>query len=166
MLSPFISTLEELITIHVQLVQTAERKKSILVQGDIDALSKLIQEESKLVRQLGKLEEERMFQMNQYLAGKGIQAEEMTLTQFLSVIPSSVEREEVRILAEKLQSAVSKLKENNELNGKLIQDSLNYVNHSIELLTDSNDPMTYKSPTKKLNQPPSTPGRSFFDTKA
>jgi flagellar biosynthesis/type III secretory pathway chaperone len=166
MLSPFINTLEELNAIHAQLVQAAERKKSILVQGDIDALSKLIQEESKLVRQLGKLEEERVFQMNQYLARRGIQAEEMTLTQFLSVIPSSVEREEVRALAEKLQSTISQLKENNELNSKLIQDSLSYVNHSIELLTDSNDPMNYKSPAKNPNHSPSVPGRSFFDTKA
>jgi flagellar biosynthesis/type III secretory pathway chaperone len=166
MLKPLISTFEEIVSIQEQLVNVSDRKKDILVAGNIDSLSKLIQEESKLVRKLGKLEEERIFQMKEYLGSRGIHTEELTLSQLLQIIPTKADQVQIQALAEKLQQTIKRLQEQNELNAKLIQDSLNYVNHSIDLMTDqSKETINYQRPVGNLKASSSS-GRSFFDTKA
>lgn len=163
-----INTMKELVTIHEQLLEVTSRKKDVLIEGNIDALSKLIQEESKLVRSLGKLEEERMFQVKQFLDSKGLEAEGISLAQLLHLIPTTEDREALQKEAEKLQQTVEEIRKLNELNAKLIQDSLAYVNQTIELVTDTNsDQINYQSPIKGPGKTPtSTGGRSFFDTRA
>lgn len=157
---------EKIVAVQEQLVNLSQRKKDVLIQGNIDSLSKLIQEESKLVRLLGKLEEERISRMKEYLASKGIHTEELTLTQLLEIIPSKVDQIQIQELADKLQQSIQQLQQHNQLNSKLIQDSLNYVNDSIELMTDqSKEAINYQRPAGKLKTN-STSARSFFDTKA
>lgn len=166
MLKPLISTFEEIVAIQEQLVNVSGRKRDFLVAGNIDSLSKLIQEESKLVRVLGKLEEERLFQMKEYLKSRGILTEELSLSQLLQIIPTKADQVQIQALAEKLQLTIQELQKHNELNTKLIQDSLNYVNNSIDLMTDqSKETINYQRPVGKGNAN-SSAGRSFFDTKA
>jgi flagellar biosynthesis/type III secretory pathway chaperone len=166
MLKPLISTLEELIAIQEQLVEISQKKKDILIDGDIEKLSQLIAEESKLVRKMGKLEEERVFQVKEYLGRQGITSDEVTLSQLLSIIPSKEGKETIQSLADKLQKTIGQLQQHNDLNSKLIQDSLDYINHSLEMMTDnSGEGMNYQRPAGSVKKNPST-GRSFFDTKA
>lgn len=160
------STFEDIVAVQEQLVNLSQRKRDILVQGNIDSLSKLIQEESKLVRILGKMEEERIFQMKEYLKSRGILSEEFTLAQLLQIIPEKADQAEIQELADKLQKTIQQLQQHNELNAKLIQDSLKYVNDSIELMTDqSKETINYQRPAGNAKAQ-STSARSFFDTKA
>lgn len=166
MLKPLINTLEELIAIQEQLVEVSLKKREILIDGEIEPLSQLIAEESKLVRKMGKLEEERMFQVKEYLRRQGITADEMTVSQLLSIIPSKEGKEAIQSLADKLQKTIGQLQQHNDLNSKLIQDSLDYINHSLEMMTDnSGEGINYQRPAGSVKKNPST-GRSFFDTKA
>jgi flagellar biosynthesis/type III secretory pathway chaperone len=166
MLKPLINTLEELIAIQEQLVKVSLKKKDIVIANDIEQLSQQMAEESKLVRKMGKLEEERMFQVKDYVRRQGITADEMTLSQLLSIIPSKEGKEEIQSLADKLQKTMAQLQQHNDLNSKLIQDSLDYINHSLEMMTDnSGEGINYQRPAGSAKKNPST-GRSFFDTKA
>lgn len=166
MLKPLINTLEELIAIQEQLVEVSLKKKDILINGEIEPLSQLIAEESKIVRKMGKLEEERMFQVKEYLKHQGVTAGEMTLSQLLSSIPSKEGKEAIQSLADKLQKNIGQLQQHNDLNSKLIQDSLDHINHSLEMMTDNSGAgINYQRPAGSIKKTPST-GRSFFDTKA
>lgn len=166
MLKPLINACEEIVAVQEQLVNLSQRKRDILVQGNIDSLSKLIQEESKLVRLLGKLEEVRISRMKGYLESKGVLTEELTLSQLLQIIPEKADQTQIQELADKLQQTIQELQEHNELNAKLIQDSLNYINESIELMTDqSKETINYQRPAGNAKAK-STSARSFFDTKA
>lgn len=166
MLKPLINACEEIVVVQEQLVNLSQRKRDILVQGNIDSLSKLIQEESKLVRLLGKLEEVRISRMKGYLESKGVLTEELTLSQLLQIIPEKADQTQIQELADKLQQTIQELQEHNELNAKLIQDSLNYINESIELMTDqSKETINYQRPAGNAKAK-STSARSFFDTKA
>jgi len=161
-----IETMSELVSVHEQLLEITTKKKDILIEGNIDALSKLIPEESKLVRSLGKLEEERMFQIKQFLQAKGLEAEGFTLVQLLQLISDKADRDELNRQAIRLQELIQMLKTHNELNARLIADSLHYVNQSIELLTDTRpDQINYQAPSSGKT-PVTSAGRSFFDTKA
>jgi flagellar biosynthesis/type III secretory pathway chaperone len=166
MLKPLISALEEIVAIQEKLVETSVRKKDVLMDRDIEQLAQLIQEESKLVRQMGKLEEERMFQVKEYLGRRGIVTEEMTLSQLLSIVPNKEDKEAIQALAEELQDSIKNLQQHNELNSKLIQDSLDDINHSLEMMTDhSAEGINYQRPAGSVKGSTSS-GRSFFDTKA
>ncbi|MFP3513374.1 flagellar export chaperone FlgN, partial [Peribacillus sp. SIMBA_075] len=53
------ATLDELITIQQQLIRYAERKQTVLIEHKIDELTELVKEETRLIRRLGQLEDER-----------------------------------------------------------------------------------------------------------
>jgi len=57
---------------------------------------------------------------------------------------------------------LNKVKENNQLNSILINDSLEYINLNINLLTDASANNTYDN---KTNKGKATQNKSLFDAK-
>lgn len=165
-IEPIIRVLKELIQLHQQLLDTSERKKQTLVEGNVDALTQLLKEEAKLVKELGKCEEERVFQLKQYLQVRGMKEENFSLRQLIEIV---IEPKQQKVLVEQLnqlQEVVGSIQEINQLNTKLLEDSLAYVNQSIELITDvRDDEINYKRPNQGKSSS-SVSGRGFFDQKA
>lgn len=166
MLTPLMRNLHSLVDAHQALVHIADRKKESVINNDLDTITSLLKEESRLVKEIERLEEERNSLVKTYAESIGIKAEGMTLSQLISHVPSVSQREELGNIATRLQQIITELKRKNELNTKLIQDALHYVNQSILLITEPDDEFTYQgSGAMDRNSPPVT-NRSFFDTKA
>ena len=68
-------------------------------------------------------------------------------------------------LAQRLRDVIGRIKEQNELNMRLTEDALQMVNYSLELLTQTDEEITYHKPNEPGQQAPAT-GRGFFDAKA
>ncbi|EGL83791.1 FlgN family protein [Caldalkalibacillus thermarum TA2.A1] len=163
-----IATLEELIQAHEMMLDIAQKKQEVLVKGDVQQLSALLQEEGTWLKQVSKLEHERQFQVEDCLRRLGLKAEEdITLSRLLPLIPDKEERNQVEALATQLLEIIGRLQRQNELNMRLTQDALKAVNHSLEVLTQSEPELTYQKPEQNGKNHSSEPSRrSFFDTKA
>lgn len=170
---PFMDTLEKMLQAHEQLLNLAREKQEVLIKGDVQELNKLLKEESTLVKQIGKLEALRQRQAQGLAARHRVNAdEELTLEKLLAAIPDAGDdstgengKQQVLDLARRLRDVIGRIKEQNELNMRLTQDALQMVNYSLELLTQTDEEITYHKPNNAGQQAPAA-GRGFFDAKA
>ncbi|WP_182101748.1 flagellar protein FlgN [Niallia taxi] len=167
MYQPLIYALEGLIEVHHRLLEHANNKKELLIKGDVAQLSKALAVESKLARQLSKLEQERQSVIQDYIREKNLSSQSMTLADVLETLPDGEEKVKVQELSAELKGLIEELQEVNQLNGRLLKDALDFVNDSIEMITDDTDPMNYKRPAgNPHDQSNNSARRNFFDYKA
>jgi flagellar biosynthesis/type III secretory pathway chaperone len=156
-----VTNLEELVHIQKQLINYSERKKSVLIERKVDELNQIVQEEAKLVKQLGKLENERKQQAESLLE----KHPSLTFIEFVEAIPDCLKREKVISLIDALQQLTLELQSINKVNEQILKDSLSFVQHMIDQVTHSQQHnFNYQSPLRPQNSQASR--RGFFDTKA
>ena len=160
-LDVMVTTLDELISIQHELIQMAERKKTLLIERKVDELNQLSQDEAKLVKQLGQLEESRNQQVETLL----IQHPSLTIRQFVETIEDEHVKTKLNTQINTLQQLVLELQAKNKINDQLIKDSLRFVHHMIDQITQSKQQQfNYQSPLQQ--QKSQTSSQGFFDTKA
>ena len=156
-----IVTLEQLISVQKQLINFAEQKKTVLIERKIDELNKLVQEETKVVKQLDELENERMKLVNTLLEKHPT----LSFSQFVEQIQEAGTRENLQIQLKTLQNLMGELQAKNKVNERLLKDSMSFVQHMIEQVTKSKQQhFNYQSPLAQQKSPTNSQG--FFDTKA
>ncbi len=161
-----IRIMEELKVAHDDLLILENQKKEALVHDLADELVKLLHKQTKLVRKISGLEQDRQQVVEQWLSQKGIPNGRMMLANLIKLVPHHKEKESLRRLGGELQDLVEKIREINQFNQQLIEQSLSLIDFTLRLVTDEPERyMTYgrgETPVK-----PSSAGvRSFFDTKA
>lgn len=161
MLDLVVHTLDELINIQKQLINYSERKKTVLIERKLDELNQIVQEEAKLVKQLGKLENDRKHQM------ESVMHEESSLSfrQFVDTLTDDLTRKKLTTQFYTLQQLAIELQSKNKVNEQLLKDSLSFVQYMIDQVTHSQQRhFNYQSPLRPQNS--QTSSRGFFDTKA
>lgn len=161
MLDLVVNTLEELINIQKQLINYSERKKTVLIERNVDELNQIVQEEAKLLKQLGKLENERKQQVESLLQ----EHPTLTFIQFADTLPDDLTRRKLTSQINTLQLLTLELQSKNKVNEQLLKDSLSFVQHMIDQVTHSKQShFNYQSPLRPQNS--QTSSRGFFDIKA
>lgn len=155
--------MEKFVQIHQTFNQLANEKTDCLKKGDISHLRSLMQKESAQLKLLQKGEQERIRLVQFFMHGKGLVTEGGTITELLPHLKEA-EREELISLQKKLIEEITKLKQQNELNQQLIQDSLRFVNLSLDMIQPDIDTGNYGRSSKEDDEP--IHGRSLFDSKA
>lgn len=156
-----IETVELLLAEHEKLLEIEEAKKRALIDGDMAKLQDIVNEEVQFVRKVEKLEEKRMKLGKQIAQEKGIRLEELTASK-LSEMETDQERvAKINLLTGRFVKVIGELKASNELNGRLIRQSLDLVQRSIDLMTDQVDNGTY---TDKGDAGSALGRRRVFDT--
>lgn len=120
--------------LYGQLFQYAENKTGIVVHGEVENLQTLVGKEQKIVSELSKLKDAREQILRQISKSIGKSADELKISDILEVLPA----DQARPLAEirdKLMETIKKLSDRNALNQKLLQNALEYVDFSLNLLT-------------------------------
>lgn len=154
--------IKKLINIHQTFNQLAEEKTGCLTKGDIAHLKLLMQKESVQLKQLQRVEQERVRLVQFFMKNKGLVTEVGTLAEILPHV-SDGEKEELVSLQEQIFQQIQILKQKNQLNQQLIEDSLRFVNLSLDVLQPELDTGNYQRPDQDDDQPL---GRSLFDSKA
>lgn len=156
-----VNTLEELINIQKQLINYSERKKTVLIERKLDELNQIVQEEAKLVKQLGKLENNRKHQIESVMHGDP----SLSFSQFVDTLSDDLIRKKLTTQLNTLQHLTLELQSSNKVNEQLLKDSLSFVQHMIDQVTYSKQRhFNYQSPLRPQNS--QTSSRGFFDTKA
>lgn len=155
--------MKKLIEIHQTFFEIAKEKTECLKKGDIAHLRSLMQKEVVQLKQLERVEQERIRLVQFFTQGKGLVTETGTLTELLPYV-SDTEKEELVSLQKSLTEQINQLKQENELNQQLIQDSLRFVNLSLDVLKPEAETGNYGRPDKEIEG--DIQARSLFDSKA
>ncbi|HEU4964907.1 MAG TPA: flagellar protein FlgN [Bacilli bacterium] len=165
LLKPLLSVVESLLHEHEQLLTLANRKKDILIKGDMQALNDLVKEELGCVQRVERLEGERLGAGRLLAARLGLAVDQLTAERVIALASDEAEATQMQALTERLRSTVNELQKQNDLNKQLIEQSLQFVRLSVDLLSESPLVPTYGG-TGATNEPYSTGKTSYFDSKA
>ncbi|OLO38089.1 hypothetical protein BTR23_11880 [Alkalihalophilus pseudofirmus] len=158
-----IAVLADLIKLHKTFNEIAIEKTEVVKKSDIPALDMLIKKEGALIHQLNQLEQKRILVVEAFLNRKGLVTEGVTMEQVIEMAPKE-EQPILTKLQRALMSEIDRLKKNNELNQQLIEDSLRFVNLSLDLMAPEPEEINYQRPAQKNYD--SDTKRSIFDSKA
>ncbi|WP_233252886.1 MULTISPECIES: flagellar protein FlgN [unclassified Geobacillus] len=155
--SGLISILEAQAKLHESLYKLAQRKTEALKKNDMDALSMLMNEEQKHIFAIRQFEERRVRWMEKTFPN----AQNMTITRCIE-LADKTEREKLTKLYERLTETIAQLKQANELNKQLLEQSLQFVSAMLDVAMPSAQPITYN----ETNQYEESLNRSIFESKA
>ncbi|MCC3379477.1 flagellar protein FlgN [Paenibacillus farraposensis] len=164
-LERLIDVLEQLDQKHLILLELAKSKKKIVMENDINSLVQHLKQESRLLKQVEELEEARMEVSYELLRERGIRSQlNLTITELARLVFDPEDKNKLLSVQSRLSHTLSELKEVNAINQKLIEQSLVFIDYSLDLLVGRpNQEMTYMHPDQKSNQL-ARPG--LLDTKA
>lgn len=125
--------LEKTLRLHRQMLATAEKKREVVISGQIHALQDLMKEESDLIEQLAEVEQERLKCVEQIVPASG-EGRQIPLSQLLEQM-NEHDRTLIQGQMKELLRLVEQVKRENEQNQTLIQESLQHVRHTLNVLT-------------------------------
>ncbi|GAA0368065.1 flagellar protein FlgN [Bacillus horti] len=164
MLQPIIASLDSLHATHEELLALSTKKREALIQSDLEQIVSINKEESKLLKQVGQQEKERLELVAAFLQASGKGDLEGTLSDIIEVISDLEQKRVVEEKAYNLQVTLLELQEVNITNANLLTDSMHFVQYSLDLFTDSSDQHNYQ---KNASQSKGEGvRRSIFDTRA
>jgi len=131
-----IEILNKELAIYDDILKLSAKKTDVIVNGDVSELVNITRMEQSMVPQIGKLESERMQLVEQIAVLLNIKAEELTLTVLEKQLPGE-QKVKLADCRKKLSDTINELKEANALNSKLIKNSLDYIDFSINVLTSA-----------------------------
>lgn len=143
-----IDLLEKQLALHKSLLRLARLKMDAVKKNDMDELNKIIREEQKHITAITILEKRRLT------------SSEGTVGERIPALPAE-EREQAELLRQDLSGILRELKDANELNGELIQQSFQVVQLQMDLLAPPEAGIY--SPNDEEDEPVSGP---IFDSKA
>ncbi|TCP57834.1 FlgN protein [Tumebacillus sp. BK434] len=162
-LTPVVDVIKQMVAAYQELLKVQEQKRDALIAGRVDDLPDILQEELKAVAATQKLEAERQSALETAF-GAAASGGDWTLEKLQSVA-GPVHRLQVRAAGEALQQTVRQVQNLHELNKKLVGQSLQYVQNTLDLMAGENTMMT---PT--YGRPDASPygdgsPRRMFDSK-
>jgi flagellar biosynthesis/type III secretory pathway chaperone len=159
-----INMMEKLVDVHQTLNEQGVRKTEILKTGEMKALEALMKEEEATVSQLKAFEDERNAAVDSFLEQKSILPGNVTIEALIKFVKPE-EQDRLTAVHQMLLNEIVALKQRNELNQQLIQQSLQFVNLSLNMVQPQAQPTNYDRPGKQKNQTDNN-RHSLFDSKA
>jgi flagellar biosynthesis/type III secretory pathway chaperone len=162
-----IQIFQAMTVLHERFNEQAVRKEEAIKTGDMEGLDQIMKDESPLIQQLRKLENTRQHLVQQWMKDKGLVKENVTMDQLMPLFPEK-EREDMLYWQQRLMTEIHKLKQQNNLNQQLLEDSLRFVNLSLDAMQpqDQNQFTSYSGDGEKDDDDDFKPGgRSLFDSK-
>lgn len=131
-----IEVMQDQLETYKTLFNLGEQKTDVLVNGDLKKLNEITEIEQGLVLKLGKLEEERFDLVKQIAKLHNKDASEIK-GDFLKSILEEKEAKTFAAIYDGLKDVLLKIEDQNRRNEKLIKNALDYINFSINLLTET-----------------------------
>lgn len=160
-----ITNLEKLEKMHNSLLELAIKKTEIVKKGDMNELDKMIKSEQSHVAAIELLEKQRKQLVSDYLLNKGVSASKSTIDDLINHIDEEETRNQLQDIRNRLLTIIDDLRVRNELNQKLVFQSLQYVNMTLDMLRPpQQEQINYSN--KAMEGPYSTSKKGYFDSKA
>jgi len=147
---------------YKDLLELSNKKKTIVVEGKVSELDKIVRFEQNLIFDLGQLEklrEQELQRLNQMLGVDG----KSNVSEIIKHIPQKL-ADEFTKLQKDMGNTISELQNVNNINGQLIQQSLDYIEYSVNMVTSTGPSNSVYSDFKGTDKSLDSKKR-IFDTK-
>lgn len=158
-----LSALERLVQLHDSLLQLSLTKTDLLKKGDIEGVQNILKTEQKHIQAVNKLEKERLTAVDKWAEQYQLSDDEKVVTEILKKVSDDGERKQLEELSTELAEKLVELKAQEALNHELTNQSLQFVQMNLDLLSPTIEQVNYGN-AKSQNDPQSK--RSVFDSKA
>jgi len=148
-----IESMAKLLKLHKSLLELALRKTGVLEAEDVPGLTELLKEEQVHILAIEKVETDRRRMVEAFSPDK------RALSELLKEMPDP-EREKLKVIGRELQDVIAKIQKQNELNQRLIEQSLKFISFSMSLVSPTQDDYNYGP-----NEQGGT-GKNLFNSKA
>ena len=129
-----ISTLEKLERMHKSLLELANKKTDFIKANDMEQMDELLKTEQAHVAAIETLEQQRQAMVTDYLQAKGIAFTDIPTVAQVIDATDGPEKQALQEVRERLVALLTDLKERNDLNQKLVFQSLQFVNLTLDML--------------------------------
>ena len=121
---------------YKDMLELSKSKKKIVIEGKVAELDKIVKLEQNMIFNIGQLERKRDEEVTKLSRALNLNSAQITITELAKVL-----RPELKMgledIQDKLKETFSELKTVNDVNGQLIEQSLEYIDYSINLIAGS-----------------------------
>ena len=140
-LKEMLQLLEGLKGINGELLELGKKKQRELINGSLEAIETLTRQEQALIIQAGRLEKERSLCAGRLISQYNLK-DDATLLDVIT-IGTPQEQREMELLFEDLTQIIGELDKTNQENMSLIQQSLRYINFTVDVISQQSERTTY-----------------------
>ncbi len=119
--------------LYRDMLEISKSKKDVIVKGKVAELDKLVKLEQNMIFDIGQLERKREAEVAKLCATLGMNSSSINISELMKVLRPEQNRK-LEAAQDKLRKVLAELKTVNDLNGQLIQQSLEYIDYSINLV--------------------------------
>lgn len=154
-------TLERLVILHEGLLSISKQKTIAMKDGNMESLQPLLVKERKHVQALEQAEVSRQAEVKNWFIENNLQTKEQTITAILDRLQETDQQQALADVTIQLTKAITELKRQEQLNQTLIQQSLQFVELSLNMMNPSIQNLNYGNKKETGSEK-----RSIFDSKA
>ena len=129
-----ISTLEKLERMHKSLLELANTKTEFIKANDMEQLDHMLKTEQAHVAAIETLEQQRQAMVTDYLQAKGIAFTDIPTVAQVIDATDGPDKQALQAVRERLVASLTELKKRNDLNQRLVFQSLQFVNLTLDML--------------------------------
>ena len=130
-----ISILEQEDSLYEDLLKLSMSKTPVLISGDLEALSRITEDEQEIVNKVNALDKKREEGMKDIANVLGKDVKTLKLTDLIDVLRSRPsEQNRLAAIYDKLSDTIGQMKRTNEQNRELIESSLEMVQFDMNVL--------------------------------
>lgn len=154
--------INKLIQVHQSLLTTSKKKTELVKLKQVDDLSPLLMEENKQLQLLEKTEQARLQIVTPFFEEHNVEEDNRTVTTLLKLINDAEEKAHLEEKMVTLTDLMIELKNQEQLNSELIQQSLQLIQLSLGMINPTIKNMNYGNQNTNYNPT----SQSMFDSKA
>ncbi len=163
------TVLEEETGCYQLLLEMANNKKDVIINGDLPSLQEMTKQEQELAGLLLRLEKKREEIIKDICLVTNKNPEEITMTKLVGYLAGQdAEQKKLATVVEGLTKVVLPLGQANKTNQQLLEQSLEFVDFTMNALQSSREPVnnsTYQAKGKGYGVASQGKGKNFFDAK-
>lgn len=159
LITELLLVLDEEQAIYEQFLALGKSKKDAIVQNDIEALKTVTAQENGLAGKVSRIERKRIPLLNDIAEVMAVKPETLTLAFLVKSLNGQPEADTLNKRMFELRKTVDELKRQNEQNKILLQESLDYIEFSMNVIRGSlsDSPSVFSARGEELN------GSGFLD---
>ncbi|HQA58846.1 MAG TPA: flagellar protein FlgN [Acetivibrio sp.] len=162
LINDLIDILEKELKIYEDILEISKNKTDIIVKGKVKELENITELEQSFIAQIGKLEAAREDLVDKICSDIGKDSSKnITVTELMGYIEAS-QAERLNSYKENMVSLLKEIKDKNDLNAKLIKSSIDYIDFSINIMSNVSVEGNNYSGKAQIND---SEKKTYFDVK-